>query len=267
MLILNTFSGFGGRGRRGPPLGAMPTGLKYWMAPRYWESWNGSGTVGNAVPGAVAPYAASWNLMNMTFAGRIDGQSSADCFVGTAASSSIFHAPLSESDRLDAGWHKDNAAFTIAMTLHLNGSDTSKRILCTMNEITMPATSGILLYKNPQNKLYCFIGNGSGTFSLNVSTDNNFVPSNAWVFLGLSINEAAGTGFFYCNGQQSTFAATYSTPSTAAPYRRLGVGDAGANGYDLGVGDRVGDILIADTAWTKAQMDQAFATVRTVWGI
>lgn len=107
--------------------------------------------------------------------------------------------------------HKDNAKFGFLYWVYLGTpvDPNVPQLFCN----AAGGSAGIQFDINPPASplLRLVVGNGAG---LAINTSSSFsIPSFKWLCVGVSVNEAANSGFFFMNGQQSTFAAAYASPS------------------------------------------------------
>jgi hypothetical protein len=111
-----------------------------------------------------------------------------------------------------------------------------------------------------------------GTNAFAVQSDAALSPGSTYM-LAASLDEAAGTGFLYRNGDydpvsgSGTFAVSFTSPSTtdATNPPRLGArGDAGAS---VVIDTRWYVVRVYNRALTKAELDTQFASERSRFGV
>jgi len=106
----------------------------------------------------------------------------------------------------------------------------------------------------------------SGTSRINVynsstsileETSTAAIADSAWHFFLLTIDEAAGTGFWYFDGAEETFTSTYGTADTGASANPMEIGGRPGSGSPdkLLSGDRMAGFFAWDTALTVAEAD------------
>lgn len=204
----------------------------------------------------------------------------APVFTGPAGSPSaywLFNSSYFTYDSANETWmenlHKDNAIFSAVFFFYRKGT-TNK--LFGMNGTGIPANGigselglldGIVRFK---------VGDGSGSFALDVTSDSGDVDITAWNMIGISIDEATGSGggFIYVNGAYSqvgsadTFDASYTSPSASNATDTMQIGARGNGINPASDGSRMGAVAIFEgAALTKAQFDLIWAAMRGRFGI
>ena len=164
--------------------------------------------------------------------------------------------------------HKNNAAFTVVAWMYVGTNPFSG--VCG-NSSTVATMTGVTVLRSGKS---FEVNKGGGGRALDVAADN-LPPTDAWNFVGLSIDEAAGAGgsFFYLNGSYNqvsasdTFDGTYTSPSAAASSFIFEVSSVG-NATSLMPSDgRLTEVAIWSAAKTKANLDDIFAQTRGRFGV
>ena len=126
--------------------------------------------------------------------------------------------------------HKDNAIFSGIFWTYFADLSTDHNTWFGTCSLNLTQT-GIMFFENggagdnPSLRIH----NGSGVAALDVSASGLAATLNTWECYGISVNEAAGTGFFFKNGSISTFTSTYSTPSAGNATATMQIGAANSN--------------------------------------
>ena len=163
---------------------------------------------------------------------------------------------VSAPDTLVSSWHKDGALFTLCGWGYV--ASTGPNLVSTGNpgirislSTTLPSIfRGVLNGSGEQSA-------GSGAFSASAS--------NRWNMWGFTINESAGSGLYYLNGQAIAHTRTYGIPSSsAATSFKIG---SDAFGTLAPASTRIASLAAFSTALTETQLDQIFDATRGKFGV
>lgn len=152
-------------------------------------------------------------------------------------------------DTADETWmqniHKNNAQFTLCAWVYL-GAVANMAVAGTTS--TDPAKGCWAMGVSAASKLEIDILNTSGSAYEALSTQT--VSVNAWSFLGVSINESAGTGTLQVGDVQQAITPTYSSPLSTNSDAPMQIGAAGSSLQPLANGSRVAIF----SAWEGASL-------------
>jgi hypothetical protein len=99
-----------------------------------------------------------------------------------------------------------------------------------------------------------FITTNGATQNYAATSGSGFViTAPGWHTVGVSVDEAAGTGTFMIDGVTQAFSGTYTSPSAAASTLKLNIGAAGAGTSPLANGWRVHAVVMWQTVALTAQ--------------
>lgn len=116
--------------------------------------------------------------------------------------------------------HKDNAKFTLVGMFYLPDTTTTQGLFSTARGNN--ADTGFSTYvAGTAVGFNVRTGSASAISAVNVTT---LPTSSAWNFIGLTVDEAAGTGFWCVNGSEDTFTSTYTSPSSGSATGTLRIG-------------------------------------------
>jgi len=109
--------------------------------------------------------------------------------------------------------HKDSAVFTVLTIVQF----TSASGVFSCGNITNSANVGFeFFFDKPNPRMGFRVAKGGGGFALE-EIDTGLDPdTNTWLLAAVSIDEDAGSGLLYLNGNTSSFTSTYSSPSASA---------------------------------------------------
>ena len=163
--------------------------------------------------------------------------------------------------------HKDSALFSIGLLYYIDDVSDGNWIQGTA---TTPLDVGYRLFVNQATSGAFEAWDGSGFAALVESTAIAAPSLQAWHFLGLSLDEAAGTGFWYIDGVEDAFTSTYDTPSASAAL----------NGFTLGCSNKStpfsaqaincrfgGEFFFEGRALTTSEFRRIFERIRHRYGI
>ena len=166
--------------------------------------------------------------------------------------------------------HKDSAAFSILCAIYHDTEDSA--IFGTNGGSN--SNIGIKYAIQATTYLQTFqVSKGSSVLSVSGSTALNGSGSSEkkYHIIGLSVDEANNTGFFYADGaydqvsSSNTFTSTYSSPSASAATYTAQIGAAGNNAVPFG--GRLGWFLMWNgSALTKANFDAIRANASGRYG-
>jgi hypothetical protein len=172
-------------------------------------------------------------------------------------------------DTTNAAWmnrlHKDNAAFTIAMWVHLS-SVSSIRVFGTAAATT---EVGIYWGTTAGGLLNHVVVNGSGTAARSFN-GGTAVPTDEWAFLAWSLNEATGANgaSSYVNGAETLATSTYTSPSASDATYSTKIGANGSVSGRLPSGSRMAAAIAWEgVALSKAQLDSIYSATRGRFGV
>lgn len=115
----------------------------------------------------------------------------------------------------------------------------------------------------------------AGLFRLNVfsvadtvlALDMGTIPKDDWVFVGITLDEPAGTATMQINDTQAAKTSTYASPATANASHTLQIGTGGNGNYPLKSGSRLASVNAWEgTALTAAEMDAIYEVTKTKFG-
>lgn len=165
--------------------------------------------------------------------------------------------------------HKNNAAWSAWAVFREGTSGSGAHIIASMN--LFASDVGFFWGTTSGSKMRLGIGGASTVLS--IVADNAFT-SGTTIFVGVSVDEAAGTGFLFRNGSydqvgsSNTFTATYSSPSSAAStYVPEIAGVNGALGSTFSNGSRLFQFGLHNVALTFGEMKQIYDAVKGIYGI
>lgn len=190
-----------------------------------------------------------------TFAGTVDARDG-DTYLSTDGNEFLRFATANPA------WvnaiHGNNAIYSFAGWFYFNTLSNNQGIAAT--EGGSVTNIGFSLYAN-DNVLTFRVVSGSQDVG---ATHPNVIVADTWQFLGVSVNEGAGTGFLYLNGVESSFVSTYAGPSASAATFTLEIGAFGNAVAPFLSGDRIGPFAFwegganlsdtdFDTLWTRTR--------------
>ncbi len=154
--------------------------------------------------------------------------------------------------------HKNNAVFSVAFVFYRGGGHgADKSLLGTSGSNN--GQIGIDLTVTTAELINFAVRTGT-TAALD-QTSTATINNNAWNFVGVSIDEAAGAsgGIMNINGAQETFDATYSSPSASNATYTLEVCAAGNDVFNFASDMRFGCAAL----WTSARTFEEMNLVRS----
>lgn len=157
--------------------------------------------------------------------------------------------------------HKDNAKFTMIALFYSGDVTTQQYVFCTHgNQATNVGTGFRIIAAG--SALSVNVYNGSGSAAMGQATAAA-LSNNTWYVLGLTIDEAAGTGILQINSAFETFTSTYTSPSTsAASFTAALAGNARNTNNDAPNGSRMGAFMAWEgVALTQTQMLSVYNAV------
>lgn len=191
-----------------------------------------------------------------TFNGSAGGLSDAEYF---SFDGGDFFSPVSATSWADA-WPNDNATLTIAFIHYKVAS--GWYVLTRSSDAN--ADVGVALLISPADKLVYEVDDGAVDVLFQVSTST--IGDDAWHFLLVSLDEAAGSGgsFLQHDATVETFDGTYSSPSTNPASHDLQIGRQGdQTGGDPPNGSRLAGVMMWDRALTQGQATQLYNTIKS----
>jgi putative flippase GtrA len=159
--------------------------------------------------------------------------------------------------------HQNNALFTAVFSVFVPALG-SGLVYYLMGDSGAAAQIGFQIYIN-NNQFTFLTTNGSSVNYFVAATGATLLTAAGWHTVGISVNEAAGTGTIVVDGVSQPFtAAQYTTPSAAAASWKLQVGAIGNGGGAL----RSGSYLHAAVVWqgvalTPAQLVSIVSGIQT----
>lgn len=132
--------------------------------------------------------------------------------------------------------HKDGAIFSFAGWLFVEAPGTNNGILGTRGAIA--GNTGVTLFAAPTDVLTWSVSNAG--VSVLTYTTTMAAATGAWHFVGLSINEPAGTGIILLDGTEEAFASTYVLPAAGNATFTMQLGSRGNADNPLGDTWRMG---------------------------
>jgi hypothetical protein len=165
--------------------------------------------------------------------------------------------------------HKDNALHSQAMWVYVTAYPASvAAFMGTKRPGSGSSDRGVsTLYRSGGDFRFNNIKD-SGTVVLQITTTAT-IPLNAWTFLGVTLNEPAGTAVLQINGTQESFTGTYSSPSTSNASQTMTIGAAGGDlSFAMLSGTRIANASFWESvALTAGQLDSIFQATRARFGI
>ncbi len=233
--------------------------------------------------GAAASYASGQTWADLTANGNdvfrgADGSASSDDPThngtpGDLSSGEYWSVDAADFFRLVAGsnptsvedMHKNNADFTVAAFVYVQGAATLQGIFGTAADNT--GNVGVQFILNSSEQPTLEVVNGSG-FSLS-KTWASAISTGAWHMLAVSLDEAAGgTGsFFFVDNSTSTFDGTYSSPSASAATYKAEIGAAGNAVKPLANTSRIGGLFVWSESLTTGQMTSVWNATKGRFGL
>ena len=140
-------------------------------------------------------------------------------------------------------FHQDGAAFAILFCIYFEA--TTGIFICG-NSVTSPIRAGFRVFVDhtPSN-FNLEINDTSNPPALLASTNDLEIPVNSWMFCCVTLDETAGTGRFFINGQTETFTSTYTSPNAGAAPNLFAFGN---NDYQHGASSPSQDTRFACAA-------------------
>lgn len=168
--------------------------------------------------------------------------------------------------------HQDNAIYSLLIWLYLIAGATNQVLFETTTNLEVG--TGITLFIQTAEHVQFGVANAS-TAVLTVEADENAISENAWHLIGMSLNEATGSGggFFYLDGafhqvsSADTFTSTYSSPSTGVATQPMLFG-GNVNKF-LNNNSRIAGVMLwsGGTAMTKANFDTIWTAQKGRFGL
>lgn len=165
--------------------------------------------------------------------------------------------------------HKNNAVFSIAIWARLGTHTPSNQYM--FGNTQGAASAGFFFGFSTAAGL----GNGRLRFAIyngassvyDVAASSFAVPTaGQWYLWGVSIDEAAGTGYFYQNGSSQAITPTYASPSASNSSNSLTIG-AINTALPLTNNSRLASLATWDRSLTSAEFDILFERTRGKFGV
>lgn len=162
--------------------------------------------------------------------------------------------------------HRDNAAFT-ALGFFYIGSTGGQSFFGTAG--ASATTVGASLVSSSGGQLQIIVGNGASSALVVASGANGDLAANAWNFVGVSLNEAVGSGGvqLYARNKVTSGTSTYSSPSSGNAAQTMQIGARGAGGSPLTSGSRIGLLCMWSAALTQGQVMAFRNALRGRYGV
>jgi hypothetical protein len=241
----------------------LTSGLKLCLDAGDINSYSGTGqswldTSGNGYDFFRGATGASQSS-DPTFNGTAGGESSAEYFSFDGGD----YLTLAQANPT---WvnnlHKNNATFTVIFVIRLTSFGGGSIGPGLMGDYKGDGTPSFDCHVTTAGKLGLEVVRSPTAFAIQ-TTSTAAMSTNAWTFLGISVNEPAGTGIFQINGTQENFTSTYSSPSSSNAGVTLKLGDYGDTLEPMTSGGR----MALAAAWegvslSTTQMTALFENVR-----
>lgn len=197
------------------------TGLRLALDPADIASYSGSGNWLDT-SGQNNHYAPSTG--DPVFNGTPGGLSEDEFWVGDGTTDGWFVETAAQT--FAEPFHQNNATFTFMWAVYLNGVTNQSGTVFADSESLASTGRGIRVRwaHDPLDEgleVILQVNKGSSPAVLLATSVANVFDgvkvTPGWNILGISVNEASGSGgTFFCNGQSETFVPTYSSPSATA---------------------------------------------------
>lgn len=196
-----------------------------------------------------------------TFNGSAGGLSASEYFSGDGGDYFTY-------DSANEAWmeniHKAGAKFGIATWVYVPASS-GTRLFCGTRQ-TDPANVGFSFQVNTSDALSFVVSRGGSPNALSFSIGT--ITEDAWQFLAVAGDEAAGAFIGMINGTVTLGGSSYASPSSAAATYTMQIGSGGTGANALPNGSRMAEFL----AWegvtpSQGQLMAYYQASRTRFGI
>jgi hypothetical protein len=188
-----------------------------------------------------------------TFNGSSGGLSTAEFF-------SFDGGDFFEYDSANETWmtnaHKNNATFTFVFWYYIDALGVIQSLAGDLGNAD-GANTGFRIYLSTTGELSLEVEDAGGD-ALKVASGLS-VTENAWNFIAVSVDEAAGAGgvIYHVNTSTATDTSTYSTPSTGNAANPLSIGSQGNNVLNI---EPTGRVAMA-CGWSRAVSSASLTTI------
>ncbi|AZO62994.1 MAG: hypothetical protein E5Y51_17060 [Mesorhizobium sp.] len=197
-----------------------------------------------------------------TINGTTNGRSSSEYF-------SFDGGDFFRYDTTNEAWmqnlHKDNAKFSYFGYNYFANVATASGIFG--DNVNAPGNIGCRLTLTASGVLGFNVSKTGASFALDFNS--TLSPSaNAWHAIGLSVDEAATTGFMFLDGTVQTFTSTYTTPSASNASQTFEIAARGSGDGKWANGGRMASFTMWEGAvLSQTDMANLFAITRGRYGI
>lgn len=162
--------------------------------------------------------------------------------------------------------HKDSALFSFFMWIQMP-NDASQNALFGTGGAGAGRT-GVSMYLNTSMVPF-FEADNAGTSLLGGPLSGvNAVTASAWQMVGLSFDEAAGSGFFFVNNTIQTFSKTYASPGVGAATNVMTIASrGGSSSLDPNLARYAMFCAHEGRALTQTEMGNVFEATRGRFGV
>ncbi|UCI08685.1 LamG domain-containing protein [Mesorhizobium sp. B1-1-8] len=161
--------------------------------------------------------------------------------------------------------HKAAAKFSSAGLYWFGAVNTANGIWG--NNANAPGNLGARLTVTAAGALNFNVAKTGASFALDVSSTLS-PTAGAWHFIGMSVDEAAGTGFIHMDGTNFSFTSTYATPSAASATYTIEIGARGNGDGKFSNTSRMGfHSMWEGRSLTSVEMAAIYAAMRLRFGI
>lgn len=160
--------------------------------------------------------------------------------------------------------HKDNAAFTLMAWVYISSFPGTVGLFGN----NASANTGICWVMNTSAQLGLVVTNGAGNALIQSSTHAN--ATNAWLCVGISVNEAVGAGGirYFSNGVRDTDTSTYTSPSSGSASFTTQIASRGNGNGRVPNGSRMAQFMAWEgKALTTAEMTAVYQATRNRFGV
>lgn len=197
-----------------------------------------------------------------TFNGSAGGLSSSEYF--SLDGGDFFRYDAANTAAMNA-MHKNNALWSAAFFVYLSAGGSDRGIFGTNDNSS--GSTGVNIRADQgsgQNQIRFRATRGNAPAAANQSTPNSWLTEGAWNFIGVSVDEAGGTGHIWSDtGGDHSFTSTYDTPSSSASDYTLELCSNGNAGSMLNSGSRMGMAAF----WDGVELSAAnFSTLHAAMG-
>lgn len=173
-------------------------------------------------------------------------------------------SPASSAPAWVQSLHQDNAVWALGMWVQLASLSSAQGLFGTFDGNT--ASRGVYVRVETSGQLRLWVGNGSGSYALAI-TSTAAIPTGRPVFVGVTLDEAAGTGTMQIGATQESFTSTYTSPTASNSSAPIRVGSNTGTGSRILSGGRLHGLwLRSGTATSAADMMAFYARSRQRFG-